>query len=111
MSERRECAYQYCDAELTGRADQKYHSAACRVAAHRESRSDPREYDGDGTLRRCEWCEQPIPYPRQLNPLARYCSNAHKQAYYRECGGPPISAADLAGLAEALRGEVTDNPR
>lgn len=34
----------------------------------------------------------------RLHPLTRFCSGACRQKYYRECGGPPIPAEDLAAL-------------
>jgi len=100
VDQQRECAYRYCTRVLTGRADQRYCTTAHRVAAHREQHSDSRESSGERRL--CDWCGEWIPYPRALNPNARYCNWAHKQAYYRMCGGPPIPADVLAGFVEAF---------
>ncbi len=77
----RPCAH--CGNEIPGgRADRKYCTGACRVAAHRKQRRPARPGAWASECRPCEQCYDIC--LRGTRPDQRYCSAACKQAAYRE---------------------------
>lgn len=84
-------------ADLGSRADRKYCSGACRVAAHRKQH---RPAARRGECRPCEWCEVCL---RRHRPDAKYCSARCKQAAYRAWGGPYGTVKLIAALEAVTR--------
>ena len=86
------------------RSTARYCSGACRVAGHRRKARDrtlDRRVD-----RVCLQCETEV-IGFWERPDKRFCSNACRQTYYRDCGGPPIPADVLAAIG-ALAAELRD---
>lgn len=100
----RPCAHCGNEIPAGGRADRKYCSAACRVAAHRKQHRPARR---DGVCRPCEWCGVCL---RLHRPDAKYCSHRCKQAAYRAWGGPD-AAVKLISVLDAVIGDSPEARR
>ena len=92
-----------CSQPITGRADKRYCGGRCRLVMFHARRWANRDEE-PRPPRMCEWCVNWL--PEDAHPRRLYCNNACKQAYYRTCGGPPITAAELAGIGALVTGEM-----
>jgi hypothetical protein len=98
------CGYVYCGQEFTAqRSTAQYCSRDCRVAAfHYRERVAAADVKIDDDDRPCADfdCDQLVEWWARRDKI--FCSNACKQRYYRNYGGPPLRLGDLATIS-ALR--------
>jgi hypothetical protein len=77
------------------RSTARYCCGACRVAEHRrQARNRVLDQRKD---RACLMCETVV-IDFWERPDKNFCSNACRQKWYRDCGGPPIPADQLAAI-------------